>query len=248
MFKYIILGITQGLTEFLPVSSSGHLAVLQKLLGISGHEIAVSVILHLGTLLAVFIFFFKDIMGLFCEMRKILLIFIVTLITGAIAIIGKDFFESLFSAPKLVAVGWIVTGIVLIFTSRFMSNNRDRVGIKDACALGFSQGLAIIPGLSRSGVTISTLLFRGLDRKTSFTFSFLAAIPAICAAALMEAKDISLALRLDPKSLMAGFICSFLAGLAALQILKFVINKARLYYFGYYCIVIAIITLIFMRS
>jgi len=247
MIKYIILGIVQGLTEFLPVSSSGHLAVLQRIMGLTGHEVAVSVILHLGTLAALFIFFFKDIMATLRDIKKLSLVLIVTLITGLIGISGKGFFESLFSSPKLVALSWIATGIILMFTVRFMNNKRDKVNIKDACILGATQGMAIIPGLSRSGVTISTLLFRGLDKKTSFTFSFLAAIPAVCGAAIMEIKDVDVVLKIEPKNMLVGFIFSLVAGLLALKILRFVLNKAKLYYFAYYCIVIAILTLIFVR-
>lgn len=247
MIKYIFLGIVQGLTEFFPVSSSGHLVVLQKLMGINEHQLAVSVILHLGTLAALFIFFFKDIIAMLSDFKRLSLVVIVTLVTGVIAILGKDFFESLFSAPKLVALGWIASGIILILTRKFMLNSRNNVNVKDACVLGATQGMAIIPGLSRSGVTISTLLFRGLDKKTSFTFSFLASMPAILGAALLEAKDINSILNMEPVNLFIGFVCSLLAGLLALKVLYLVLHKAKLYYFGYYCIIIAIVTLLFIK-
>lgn len=247
MFKYIILGIIQGITEFFPVSSSGHLVIMQKLLGITGQEVSLSVILHLGTVLALVIFFFKDILNLLRDKTMLLYVFTVTVITGIIGISGKGFFEKLFTEPRIVAVALVFTGAILILTKRFMQERRDILDIKDALILGLMQGIAIIPGISRSGITISTLLFRKIDRKTSFRFSFLASIPAVFGAAILEAKNIGLASELGLKNLAMGFLFSFLSGLLALKILKIVLDKAKLHYFGYYCIFIAVITLLFMR-
>lgn len=247
MSNYIILGIIQGLTEFLPVSSSAHLVIMQKILGITGQELAVSVVLHLGTSLALVIFFFKDILNLRRNIRLLSLIIIVTTITGIIGITGRDFFVGLFSSLKVIAVALILTGIILILTRKFMNAKRNILGISDVCILGITQGIAIIPGISRSGITISTLLFRGIDRKVSFRFSFLASIPAVLGAAILEAKDISFALKIEPQNFICGFIASLLSGLLSLWILKTILDKAKLYYFGYYCIIAAIITLLFIR-
>lgn len=246
MLKYIILGIIQGLTEFLPVSSSGHLVIVQRILGITGQELALSIVLHLGTSLALVIFFLKDILETLRNIRLLSLIIIVTIITGIIGITGKDFFEHLFSSPKLVAAALISTGIILILTRKFMDNKRNILDIKDAFILGITQGIAIIPGISRSGITISTLLFRRIDRETSFRFSFLASIPAILGATILEAKNIGFALNLEFTNFFVGFIPSFLTGLLSLWLLKIILKKAKLYYFGYYCILVAIITLLFM--
>lgn len=247
MLKYVILGMIQGITEFLPVSSSGHLVIMQKILGISGEEVVVSVILHLGTLVALLIFFFKDIAKLLRNFKALFLIIIVTLITGVIGILGKDFFEELFSLPKFVALAWIVSGIILILTRKFMDSKRNNVTAKDAVILGAAQGIAIIPGISRSGITISTLLFRGLDRETSFRFSFLASMPAVLGATILEAKKINFAFQVAPGNLFAGFLFSLLIGLLSLWILHAVLRKAKLHYFGYYCIILAIITLLFIK-
>lgn len=246
MFKYIILGIVQGLTEFLPVSSSGHLVIMQKVLGVTEQGMAVSIVLHLGTSLALVIFFFKDILNLLWNKRLLAYIIVVTLVTGTIGISGKDFFEKLFNSPKLVAMALILTGIILILTKKFIEAKRSVLNIKDAFILGLTQGFAIIPGISRSGITISTLLFRGIDRQTSFRFAFLASIPAVFGAAILEAKDISLAF-MDTKSLIIGFVFSLLTGILSLNLLKIVLKKAKLYYFGYYCIIIAVITLLFVK-
>ena len=172
MLKYVLLGIIQGITEFLPVSSSAHLLILQRIMGMGGNEITLSIILHLGTAFALLIFFLKDIIRLLRNLKLLLLIILVTIITGIIGILGKDFFEGLFSSVKLVATALIFTGIILILTKRFMFSKRDNLNIKDAFVLGVTQAIAIIPGISRSGITISTLLFRKIDRELSFKFSF----------------------------------------------------------------------------
>ncbi len=247
MLKYIILGIIQGITEFFPVSSSGHLVIMQKLLGVTEQVVAVSIVLHLGTTLALVIFFFKDILNLLRSIRLISYIIIVTLVTGIIGVSGKGFFERLFYSPRLVAMALIVTGIILILTKKSMEAKRNVLNTKDAFILGLTQGFAIIPGISRSGITISTLLFRGIDRETCFRFSFIASIPAVLGAAILEAKDISLACNIDFKNLIAGFIVSLLTGILALRILKIIFGKAKLHYFGYYCIIIAVITLLFIK-
>ena len=247
MLKYTILGIIQGITEFLPVSSSGHLVIIQKFIGITEEAIVISVVLHLGTSLALIIFFFKDILNLLRNMRLLSYIIIVTLVTGIIGISGKGFFEKLFNSPRAVAIALIFTGIILVLTKKFMEKKRSTLNIKDALILGLTQGLAIVPGISRSGITISTLLFRGLDREISFRFSFLASIPAVLGAAILEAKDISLTCNIAPRNLILGFIFSLLTGLLSLKIFKIILGKAKLYYFGYYCIIIAVITLWFIK-
>jgi len=247
MEKYILLGIIQGITEFFPISSSAHLVIFQKIFGITGQELGLSIVLHLGTIFSLLIYFLKDILNLFKNIKLILLILVVTLVTGIIGILGKDFFESLFSLPKPVAVALIFTGIILIFTKKIKNNLKDTINFKDALILGLFQGLAIIPGISRSGITISTLLLRKIDKETSFRFSFLASIPAVFGATLLEAKKIEFAFKTNISGIIAGFIFSFLSGIFALGILKRVLNKAKFYYFGYYCIFLAIFTLIFIK-
>lgn len=247
MLKYITLGLLQGITEFLPVSSSAHLVIMQRVLGITGQELAVSVILHLGTATALVIFFFKDILALLRNIKLLSFIIIVTIITGIIGFLGKDFFESLFSSVKLIAVALIVTGIILILTRNFMDAKRIKLNTKDAVILGVTQAIAIIPGISRSGITISTLLFRRIDKETSFRVSFLASIPAVFGATVLEARKIIFICGIDIKNFVVGFIFSFLAGIFSLWLLKRSLKRAKLHYFGYYCIIIAIITLAFIR-
>jgi undecaprenyl-diphosphatase len=220
---------------------------MQKLFGITEEGLILPVVLHLGTSLALVVFFFQDILEVFRNLKLLSFIIIATIITGIIGISGRDFFAGLFMLPRMVAMAWLVTGMILILTRKFMDGKRNIVGMKDALIFGLMQGLAIIPGISRSGVTLCALLFRRIDRETSFRFSFLASIPVVFGAAILEAKDIGLASKLNLGNFAVGFIFSFFSGIVALRILKIILRKAKLHYFGYYCIFVAIITLLFIK-
>jgi undecaprenyl-diphosphatase len=247
MIKYVFLGVAQGLTEFLPVSSSGHLVILQKLFAITDNQLAITIVLHLGTVLSLLFFFFKDILKLLRNIKDILLILLVTVITGIIGILGKDFFAGLFNSVKAVCFSLLLTGIILLLTRKIVNNKREKISTKDALILGITQGIAVIPGISRSGITISTLLFRKIENQLAFRFSFLAAIPAIFSASLLEAREIKSLVKTDFNNLAIGFIFSFLSGLLALYILRKILKIAKFYYFGYYCIIVALISFIFLR-
>ncbi|MDD5281259.1 MAG: undecaprenyl-diphosphate phosphatase [Candidatus Omnitrophica bacterium] len=247
MIKYIFLGIVQGLTEFLPVSSSGHLVIIQKIMGLGANQVAISVIMHLGTVLAVIIFFRKDILNLLKNPRLFGLACVVVIITGVIGVSAKDFFEGLFSSAKAVGIAWLFTGLILISTRRLTRLDRDKLKLKDALILGMAQGLAIIPGVSRSGITISALFYRKIERRIAFAFSFLVSIPVILGVAVLEARKLEAVPRGDIKNLAVGFICSFLSGLFALLFLRSIINKSKFYYFGYYCLFMATLTLLFIK-
>ncbi len=248
MLKYVFLGFIQGLTEFLPVSSSGHLVILQNLLGIRGEELTVIIFLHLATALATAVFFIKEIIAVLSKPKMIVNIIIVTAITGLIAIAGKNFFASLFSSARLVAVALLITGIILILSRNFNVGEKsiEKVTRKDSVVLGIVQAIAIIPGISRSGITITTLLFRGFSAENAFKFSFLAAIPVIWAGAILELKDLRWQV-IDKAHLTAGFISSFIVGLFALAVLRRMMIKGKLYYFGFYCILVSLATFIFLR-
>lgn len=249
MLKYIFLGILQGLTEFLPVSSSGHLVLLQHILDMKGGELLNIIVLHLATTLALVVFFFGDIVKAIKNLRLLLNILIVTAITGLIGILGKDYFTSLFSSVKTVAISLLITGIILVYTKRFLKYNRDikDINIKDATILGFTQAVSIVPGISRSGITISTLLFRKIDNNSAFKFSFLASIPAIVGAFILEVKELNLNLSSIQLNLIIGFISAFITGLCSLYILKIILKREKFFYFGYYCILISILSWLLLK-
>ncbi|MDD4908012.1 MAG: undecaprenyl-diphosphate phosphatase [Candidatus Omnitrophica bacterium] len=247
--KFIILGLIQGLTEFFPVSSSGHLVIAEKLLGFSQDQLFWVLVCHMGTLLAIVIFFFRDILGFFRKPGLLGHILVVTVVTAVIALACKDFFESLFVSTRALSVSFFITGVILLFAGRFQSGKRsiNSIDIRDSLFLGFMQAVAIVPGISRSGMTISALLFRGIDKEAAFKFSFLAGIPAIAGAFLLEIKDAGKAVVCDWTGLILAFIASFLSGLFALAVLRSILNKARFHWFGYYCIVMAVLTAVFLK-
>ncbi|MFO7667610.1 MAG: undecaprenyl-diphosphate phosphatase [Desulfobacterales bacterium] len=268
IFQAIILGIIQGLTEFLPVSSSGHLVLFQHLFGLKEAELFFDISVHIGTLVAVFIFFRKDIcsiiISVFCyckilfkkgslsganedpDLRIALLI-----ITGSIptAIIGLFFHkiaDQLFSSVLIAGSMLILTGIIL-FLTRFVSSPQKRdalFSIRDSFIIGISQGLAIMPGLSRSGTTIATGLFLGLNHETAARYSFLLSIPAILGASLLSFKDISGNMPLPVKTSLAGAFAACVTGYFALRFLFYIVKKGRLHYFSPYCLIIGIISVL----
>jgi undecaprenyl-diphosphatase len=273
MYKYIILGIIQGLTEFLPVSSSGHLVIAQKLFSLKGDYLLLDIVLHAGTLLALILFFYQDItricsattlkgLGLLLKYKtgsKIreketdfktgVYILIATLITALIVYLGKDFFERLFSSAKVAVAGLLLTGIVLLLSGRFTHGKRDfsRLNFKDGLFIGIAQAIAVVPGLSRSGLTISTALFRNVERSTAFKFSFLVSIPAVSGALILKLNGIKDYSSAQGLALGAGFLAAFLSGLLALKILKKVIQQAKFAYFGYYCLTAAILSWLLLK-
>jgi undecaprenyl-diphosphatase len=249
--RYLFLGLVQGLTEFLPVSSSGHLVIFQTLLGMK-EIIAFDTILHLATALALIVYFWKDILGLLRitnpESRKTLMLLLVaTVITGVIGVCFKDYFESLFSSVAAVGAFLMLTGVVILLGERIGKGGRklEQLNMWDAVLIGLAQGAAIAPGLSRSGTTISAALARNFDRSLAARFSFLLAIPTILGAGLLQSKAIfkagTLGIGLWPLAL--GFLAAFFSGLLAIRFLLELIRRTRLNYFAYYCLALGLIVL-----
>jgi len=212
ILQAIFLGIVQGLTEFLPISSSGHLTIMQYVLGIPP-DIPFDITVHLATLLAVVIYFWSDIIELFkgfflglvqlfkkdknglaanLYFRFSLLIIVATIPTALMGLFFKDFFEGLFSSLFAVGGFLLVTGLIIILAERVKRGDKDlgKISFVDALIVGAAQGCAIAPGLSRSGTTISAALFRGLNRKLAARFSFIVALPAIFGAFLLQFKGV----------------------------------------------------------
>jgi undecaprenyl-diphosphatase len=242
VIKTLFLGIIQGLTEFLPVSSSGHLVIAQHFMKIGGDVVFLDILLHIGTIGAVIVFFFKDILAWVRDLRKILLVFLVTVITGVVGILFKSFFESVFASVRLVCVLLIVNGLILLATKFLREKNRTP-DVKDGLWMGLVQGIAVLPGISRSGSTISALFARGIKREEAFRFSFIASIPAVLGAFLYKLKEAGAFPRENASNLAAGAIASFVVGLIALRILDRLIKNHRFYVFGYYCVAVGTLSL-----
>jgi undecaprenyl-diphosphatase len=245
MLKLIFLGALQGLTEFFPVSSSGHLVIAQNFLGINKDVIFLDVFLHIGTLLALVTFFFNDIVASFKNPKTIGLIALVTVITGSIGLTFKKIFESFFMAPHSVAIFLCINGMILIATRFLKKGDKRAVGIVDGIVMGLAQGLAITPGISRSGLTIIALLGRGVAREEAFRFSFIASIPAIMGAFFLETRKINGTMTFNPLALTAALAASYLFGIMALEILRRIIKNNKLHAFGIYCLFFGALLLYF---
>lgn len=246
--KYVVLGIIQGLTEFLPVSSSGHLVIFQTLFRVP-YSIAFDVVVHLATALAVVVFFWKDIIELFTTKRKMLWLLIVGMIfTGILGLKFKDFFESLFSSVFAVGCFLILTGVIIVLAEWVGKARRSlkEMNFWDAVLIGLAQGCAIAPGLSRSGTTISASLARNLDRTLAARFSFLLSIPAILGAGLVQSKEILKAgtVGIGFWPLILGFIAAFVSGWIAIKIFMNIIQRTSIRIFAYYCFMVGILVLI----
>ena len=241
----LILGILQGITEFLPVSSSGHLVLGQKLLGINIPGNAFEVILHIGTLMSILVVFWPDIHRLLNEMKDAhVRTYIFTLVLGTTPaiIVGlslKGQFALMFDNVHSVALALIVTGIILIFSKWFLNKKSDLTLVK-GFGIGLAQALAIIPGISRSGATICTGLMMGLSTEEAARFSFLLAIPAIAGAGLLTAIDID-KISLGMDVMAVGLLSSFLVGWVALKWLLNLLKTGKFHWFGVYCLLLGII-------
>jgi undecaprenyl-diphosphatase len=255
-----VLGVVQGLTEFLPVSSSGHLVLFQNLFGLKEPEIFFDVSLHVGTLIAICVFFFRDLKaivsalftsstwgrkdaglwGSLCreqETRFLCLILVGTIPTVLIGLIVRPMAEKIFSSVSIVGAMLIVTGLLLWFTRRIKKRERDatQLTIRDALLIGAIQGVAILPGISRSGATIAMGLFAGLSRETAARYSFLLSIPAIVGAMVLELNE-SLASGFPPvKTVLLGTFVAAVVGYVALGVLIRLVKKGSLYVFAPYC-------------
>lgn len=251
----IVLGIIQGLTEFLPVSSSAHLVFAEQLLKLSTNiRLSYSAFLHLGTTIALLIFFGKRIIQIVGSIfakptmerrNNLLLIFYIIIGSIPAAIIGllfKDKIELTFAQPIFPAFFLIITAFLLFCTKLFKTPER-KLTLATTLIIGIAQAIALLPGISRSGATIAIALLLGLSSFEAFEFSFLLSIPAFIGANLFTFKDLSNTAISGPTIILGVLIAAFI-GLLALTWLKNLVLRRKLYYFGFYCIVVSILALI----
>lgn len=268
-----IFGLVQGVTEFLPVSSSAHLVLFHHLLGFREQIVFFDVVLHWGTLVSLFIYFAADIACLLRDsaygisylirrkpMQQILDaaphsrwalgIVVASLPTALMGIFFRDWFESLFSSLRATGLQLFVTTALLALTAFFQKSERgmDRAGWRDFLVIGFAQGISIIPGISRSGATIAAALFCGLKREDAFRFSFLLSIPAILGAAAVEAEAGLTAWQGGWEPLAAGFLVSALFGCLSLFFLARVLRRGRFHWFAVYTFLLGLLILKFGGS
>jgi len=264
----IILGAVQGLTEFLPVSSSGHLVLFQNLFGLNEPELLFDICLHVGTLLAVLIVFYREILeilGAFFQIpsrmrmagglkplcqsdpaiRMALLIVIGSIPTAIIGLLFKEITDQLFGSIAVVGFMLLITGTLLWLTRNIRGDGRPvtQTTFKDVLIIGVVQGLAILPGISRSGTTISTALFLGVDRQMAGRYSFLLSIPAIVGALVLGIDTPELHTTIPISTIIIGSVVSALVGWLALVILLRVVDRGQLHRFAPYCWLVGVVTL-----
>lgn len=252
ILKAVFLGIIQGLTEFLPVSSSGHLVVLQKLLGFTSNQLTLNVFLHFGTLIPVIIIFWADIRKLIFfkkDQRHLAWLIVVGAIpTGLIGIFFEDFFARLFSSTLITGFMLIITGLLLFLSEQFANTNKTITEFKftNAIIVGIMQGLAIIPGISRSGSTIVASLVQGLKREEAARYSFLLSVPVIFGASFLKITDtINTGLTtFSWSSIIAGTIAAGFAGYFAIKYLLHILRTGSLVLFSYYCWIIGLLIIL----
>jgi len=256
LFKTIILGIIQGLTEFLPVSSTGHLLLGRKLFGLSEAGLFLDTMLHFGTLISIIIVFYAEIVYLiknpFSKLTK--LIVIGTIPTAFIGLYFEDFFEEISISGATVGWEFLVTGIILWLADRYKEKGYksiDKISYKDTLIIGALQGAAILPAISRSGLTIAGALFRGIERADAARFSFLISLPAILGAVVLQSAKLysgeqaaSLeAIGLIP--LIVATLASAITGYFAIRWMLKILKNGSLKIFSYYVWALGIIVLAF---
>lgn len=245
-FQAFILGLLQGLTEFLPISSSGHLVIGQKLFRFSQAPVLFDILVHCGTLLAI-IFYFNQKMVVFYKRIDNLKLIVVGSIPAALAgFFLNDYLEAVFNSLLLVGLSFLGTGFLLFSTVlvKKLTKSFSQLKIRDAFIIGLFQSLALLPGISRSGSTIISGLWRGIKRKTSFSFSFYLGAPAMLGALLLQLPDLAEngdQLRMG----LLGLISAAGSGFLSLKLLEKTVLKGKLSFFAVYCFILGTALLLF---
>lgn len=245
LWEAALLGLIQGLTEFLPVSSSGHLVIFQDLLGLDEPGVTLEVLLHFGTLFSVLWVFGKDFLALL-DYRKnsqqryfLFMLFVGLIVTGVIGLFFSTFVDLFFKSTLLVGFMLLLTGgiLKLLTILPIGKKNIEDMKARDAVWIGLLQGFAVLPGISRSGSTIMAALWRGLDRETAVKYSFMLAAPVIFGATLLELREM-IVFGIERAMILnyfVGGLVAFLAGVAAIKVFIRLLAGQKFHYFAYYC-------------
>lgn len=248
IYEIIILGIIQGITEFLPISSSGHLVIAQDLLGIKSPGNTLEVLFHFGTLLSVTVIFSKDIKEIILSIKDkntqsfLFYIIISTLPAVFAGLFFKDYISQVFDNAYMVGVALCFTGILLVLSKNF-KNRQKSFSLSFSILVGITQALAIIPGISRSGSTITMGMFLGIPSREAARFSFILSIPIILGASILGFLEIESGGLFNISVIMVAIISSFITGILALKILLKILEAGKFHVFGIYCICIGILTI-----
>jgi len=271
LFEAIVLGLVQGLSEFLPISSSGHLALLQYFFGIEGENVlAFAVLLHIGTLVSLFIVYWKDLFALIYELFMVFkdiftgkglrinanptrrlgfMILVATIPTSLMGLLLNDLFSAMYLSLTVIGVGLLITGVILWIAERLGANRKGvkEMKFRNALLVGICQGIAICPGISRSGSTLFGGLISGLDRAFAVKFAFLISVPTILGSAILEApKAFKEGFQMDIfLPVLVGVIVAAISGFVAIKTMIKVVSGKKLYYFSFYTWALGVIVLIY---
>ncbi len=255
----LILGIIQGLTEYLPVSSSGHLAIGANLFGIEGSEnLAFTILVHVATVMSTLFILWREIVWLVNgvlkfkmndEMRYFINILVSMIPVGIVGVFFKDYVEVIFGSGLLiVGIMLLVTAALLTFSYYARPRQKKKISMKDAFIIGIAQACAVMPGLSRSGSTIATGLLLGNKKEKMAQFSFLMVIPPILGEALLDtmkaAKGVDVFGDIGVVPLVVGFVAAFISGCLACKWMIDIVKKGKLIYFGIYCAIVGVVTIV----
>ncbi|MDO4979807.1 MAG: undecaprenyl-diphosphate phosphatase [Prevotellaceae bacterium] len=255
----LILGIIQGLTEYLPVSSSGHLAIGANLFGIEGSEnLAFTILVHVATVMSTLFILWREIVWLVNgvlkfkmndEMRYFINILVSMIPVGIVGVFFKDYVEEIFGSGLLiVGIMLLVTAALLTFSYYARPRQKEKISMKDAFIIGIAQACAVMPGLSRSGSTIATGLLLGNKKEKMAQFSFLMVIPPILGEALLDtmkaAKGVDVFGDIGVVPLVVGFVAAFISGCLACKWMIDIVKKGKLIYFGIYCAIVGVVTIV----
>jgi undecaprenyl-diphosphatase len=247
LVQTLILAIIQGVTEWLPISSSGHLAIAQAYFNLKP-SVAFSVMLHVGTLLVVLIAFRNDLTKILKALTQLdyktnegklaVLIAVGNVPTALIGFLFREVFKSFFDKPLVIGTAFIGTGCIL-YVSRY-GRNSGEVSFSDAFLIGVAQGIALIPGVSRSGITIATGLISGVKKEEAFKFSFLLSIPAVIGALILESGNL-LTREINELAVTFGVMISIIVGYVSLKLLRKLLLRERFHQFAFYCWLLGVI-------
>lgn len=249
-FQALVLGVVQGLTEFLPVSSSAHLIIFQNFFQLRGPILLVfDVVVHLGTLLAIFVYFWKEFFPWpKWEKKMWLLIIIGTIPTGIIGLALNDWMEANFNVLWITSVTLLLNSLILWSVKWAPVNRKEGMSLRDSFWIGVAQGISILPGISRSGATVATGLWLKIKPEEAVRFSFFVGIPAILAAALVVFPEAASEVKPDMwPTMITGFVSAFVSGYFAIAVLFKIVLKGRFHDFALYTFLLAILSFIFLR-
>jgi undecaprenyl-diphosphatase len=246
MIEAVILGIVQGITEFLPISSTAHLILFPWFFNWSGEvdTLTFDIALHTGTLFAVLVCFWRDWIDLITKKQRIfMLIIIASLPAGIAGFLLNDFVETSMRDPLIIIFSLVIVGILMLIAEKAVRyKEMEKIGLKDALIIGIAQAFAVIPGVSRSGITITAGLFRGMERDASAKFSFLLSTPIIAGATLLHSHEaLSNPLNYDLELFFTGIITSGITGFLAIQFLMRFLKKYPLNIFVYYRFILSVV-------